>query len=106
VIRLGARPLGFTPYGAVVANVVRDRDPRPRDITPEERAELLEMRRTDMAALSLWTRQRTWVPIQSLLDRLSTLPGVTAVAAARTAPFVGGVEAGANVRPEGREGSE
>jgi len=102
VIRLGARPLGFTPEGAIVANVVRDRDPRPRDITPEERAELLEMRRTNLAALSLWTRQRTWVPIQSLVDRLSTLPGVTSAAVARTAPFVAGLEAGANVRPEGR----
>jgi ABC-type antimicrobial peptide transport system permease subunit len=92
VIRLGARPLGFTPDGAVVANVVRDRDRRPRDPALQTGV------RPDRPALL----QMSWAPAESLLGRLSTLPGVTSVAAARTAPFVDGLEAAANVRPEVR----
>jgi hypothetical protein len=92
LLRLGDRPLGFSPEGVVVASVLPGRPGPVARATPEERAHALELRRTgNMAAYSAFVAQRGWVRVQSLLDRLAAQPGVMAVATADTAPFSQGI---------------
>ena len=100
LLRLGREPLGFSPDRVAVLSVTRDRAAPQAALTPAEKAELTLLRQTDTGALSAYLAQRSWVPVQALLDRLAALPGVEAVAAADSVPFTSTRPRGATARGE------
>jgi hypothetical protein len=100
LLRLGARPLRFTPDGVAVATVVRDRHAPQAPAAAADREKYAELRRTDTTALSLWMDQRAWTGTHALLGRLRALPGATAVAAATSAPFMPLTDGSARLRAD------
>ena len=100
LLRLGREPLGFTPDGVAVVSVTRDRAPIGGGYSPEQRRQLLELRRTNTEAMMAAMQQFAWVPMQSLLDRLAALPGVGAVAAADAVPFTPALAGSVSIRGE------
>jgi hypothetical protein len=101
LLRLGGQPLGFSPDGVAVAAVSRGRE-APRPWTAEDRAQIETLRRTDVAAMIAYVNQFGWVRVQSLLDRLSALPGVTALAMADRVPFGTDLPTSARIYAEGQ----
>jgi predicted permease len=102
LLRLHRQPLGFAPQRVAVLSVTRTRPAQSgfESTTPEERAKLNELRRTNIEAMMAMVVQRQWVPVQSLLDRLAALPGVQSVAAAETVPFTMSRPGALSVRAE------
>ncbi|HUF46822.1 MAG TPA: ABC transporter permease, partial [Vicinamibacterales bacterium] len=103
--RLGHQSLGFDPAGAAVVAVQRGR-PAPRVITAEERAKLLDLRRTDIAALMSYMESFDLRVMQDARDRIAALPEVTAVAMASAVPLAGDSPGSAVVRREGQAPEE
>jgi ABC-type antimicrobial peptide transport system permease subunit len=89
--RLGREPLGFDPVGVAVVSVAPARQSPRAFSTPAERAMIDLLKRTDRNALNALLDGREWVPIQALMDRLSALPAVRAVAVTDAVPFAPGL---------------
>ena len=103
LLRLGREPLGFSPDGVAVVAVTRDRESPQGQLTPAEREHLMQLRKTGGgAALSRFLRDRTWVPMQALIDRLGATAGVGAVAVADSVPFTPTVTRSVRARVEGQ----
>ena len=100
LLRLGRQPLGFLPDGVGVLSVARGRPGAVAPLTPEEREQMLLLRRTDIYAFGTWREQQEWIRMRSLLDRVAGLPGITHVAAAAGAPFSGSQTASAAARAD------
>jgi putative ABC transport system permease protein len=86
VIKLQAQPLGFNPEGLLV---VRTRMLRLPPISP---VQVPDAAMIPGPSTVLATRQRLnagWMHTEELLERLASLPGVTSVAGASGAPFLG-----------------
>jgi len=90
LLRLGNRPLGFSPEGVAVVSVSRARQAPAATLTPAEREQLLHLRRTDIDAFNRMLYGGEWSSTQSLIDRLAAMPGVLAVAAAADVPLTSG----------------
>jgi hypothetical protein len=103
LLRLGRAPLGFSPDGAAVIAVTRDREPSDGPLTPAERAQLQQVRRTGGGeAMSRFFAECTWGPMQALIGDLRALPGVGAVAVADHVPFTPTRARSVRARAEGQ----
>jgi predicted permease len=101
LLRLHREPLGFAPDRVAVVSVTRDRAAAGGTMTPAQRQQFAELRQSRRGEeLSRFMQQVTWVPVQTLLDRLAALPTVEAVAAAQTVPFTATPAGSAAVRAD------
>jgi putative ABC transport system permease protein len=102
LLRLSNEPLGFSPDGVAAVAVTRSRRVPAEVATPAERAKLQELRRTDIDAMIAMAMERTWRPMQTMIDRLSAHPGVRSVAVSDAVPFTASQPRSIRLRAEGR----
>ena len=105
LLRLGSQDLGFRTDGVVVASISRARQ-AAKPLSAEESTMFLEARKEGGAGMSRFISQRSWMRFQPILDHVSTLPNVKAVAAADAVPFAGEMPASIRVTAEGRPPEE
>lgn len=98
LLRLRGQPLGFSADGVAVVSVARSRQAPRVPLTADESARFRDMTRTDINQYYQLEMGREWAPIQSLLERLESLPGVQSIAMADTVPFTSSLASTARVR--------
>ena len=102
LVRLNREPLGFVPDQVAVLAVTRSRQEPTQVLSPEERQKVIELRKTNIDAWLAQVQQRQWLPIASLLERLSAYPAVQSAAVADAVPFTASQPRAMRFRPEGQ----